>query len=217
MLIGQVESPSAADLDQVVALLELVLELDETTAAECLDKLVQQAQSGELNGARLAALRGRLEKTLQPALAADPKTTLHHAATLLATLWRDEAAANRARAIVFDESQSQERRSSALHALAAVQDANLLQATGKLLTAMPTLQSALLAAFAHYESPEVARDVLRVYPQLPAGVQPQAIQLLTQRTAWSKQLVAAVANGALPSSVVNENQLRALQRTNDAE
>ena len=48
-------------------------------------------------------------------------------------------------------------------------------------------------------------------------LQPRAIELLTQRTAWAKPLLAAVAAKKIPASAISINQVRKLMASKDAD
>jgi putative heme-binding domain-containing protein len=76
---------------------------------------------------------------------------------------------------------------------------------------------AALAALSRADGPEVARLVLAAHSRLAPETQPLAIELLTQRTSWSKLLVAEVAAGRLQPGVLNVNQVRKLLSLEDEE
>ena len=46
-------------------------------------------------------------------------------------------------------------------------------------------------------------------------LQPRAVELLTQRTAWAKPLLAAVADKKIPPSAISVNQVRKLMASKD--
>ena len=62
-----------------------------------------------------------------------------------------------------------------------------------------------------------ARLVLDAYPRMEAELKPQAIELLTSRAAWSKQLLAAIAAVPMPRGALNVNQVRKLLAGKDEE
>jgi putative membrane-bound dehydrogenase-like protein len=67
------------------------------------------------------------------------------------------------------------------------------------------------------DDPEVAPVVLKAYGNLPASLKPRAIELFTERPAWTRALLAAVADKQIPASVLNVTQLRKLQQSKDPE
>jgi putative membrane-bound dehydrogenase-like protein len=65
------------------------------------------------------------------------------------------------------------------------------------------------------DDPELAHVVLKAYASLPAELKPRAIELLTERSAWSKALLTAIEAKRVPASALNVNQLRRLQKNKD--
>jgi putative heme-binding domain-containing protein len=114
-----------------------------------------------------------------------------------------------------------ERRLLALQALIAGGDASALDAAGALLTDRQAgsvhFRGEVLAALARLRRPLVAEVVLAHYPRLEPDLQPRAIELLTQRPEWGRQLVAAIARKKLPPGVLNVNQVRRLLASKDRE
>ncbi|MGE0759717.1 MAG: hypothetical protein AB7O38_22060 [Pirellulaceae bacterium] len=209
-----------AELDNVVTLLEFVLEADEATAVSCLDKICQRAQTGELSREQLVALRARLEPLLRPVLAGEATKPLYEPALLLAAGWGDDAARDRLRSVVWDASATVERRGRALDMLAARQDLELVARCAQVLqppVGADPLGPRMLEALSRYGQPEIADVVLRVYPRLSAELRPRAIAVLTQRAAWSRQLLLAMQRGELPPDVLNVNQIRGMSLSPDPE
>ena len=64
-------------------------------------------------------------------------------------------------------------------------------------------------------TPRVAGVVLDAYSHLEPNLQPRAIELLTQRTNWGKQLLQTMAKKTIPASTLNVNQARRLLATKD--
>ena len=59
--------------------------------------------------------------------------------------------------------------------------------------------------------------MLKQYPTMAPDLQPKAIELLTQRSAWSKQLLGEIDAKKIPSSALNVNQVRKLLASKDAD
>jgi len=59
--------------------------------------------------------------------------------------------------------------------------------------------------------------VLEAYARLEPNLQPRAIELLTQRTSWGKQLLQTMAKKTIPATALNVNQARRLLATKDPE
>ncbi|HZW32120.1 MAG TPA: PVC-type heme-binding CxxCH protein, partial [Isosphaeraceae bacterium] len=71
----------------------------------------------------------------------------------------------------------------------------------------------VLDAMAEWDDPELAPMVLQAYARLPAQLKPKAIELLTERPAWARALLDAVADQRIPATVLNVTQLRTLQQS----
>ena len=79
------------------------------------------------------------------------------------------------------------------------------------------LKTAALSALSRLEDDKIAGIVLDAYADLPADIQPRAIDLLTQRDAWGKSLLGVIAAKKLPPGVLNVNQARRLLASKDKE
>lgn len=217
LLWGAAPAATSIDVEEVASLFELVLDVDEDTAVACLDQVIQRGLSGELERASWDALRQRLAPSLDPVW----KTSsgkLQDAALQVAVLWRDEAAARKARALVTDPAADATRRATLMKALAATRDRELLATIRPLLEdpqLNPVLQSAALAALARYDTDEAGDQLIAAYPDLAPALQAQAITLLTQRANWSRQLVAAVQREQIPATAVGSSHLQSLMASRD--
>jgi putative heme-binding domain-containing protein len=136
-------------------------------------------------------------------------------AALLAASWDDANAKRVVRTIALNGDETVERRQAAIDALAASQDRELLQASKQLLAASDAVVASFLAALGRYEAASVAEITLAAYDDLAAELQPQVIDLLTQRTSWSKQLLAAISRGQVSASSLNVNHIRKLLGSRD--
>lgn len=75
----------------------------------------------------------------------------------------------------------------------------------------------ILDAIGELNDPEVATVVLKAFSGLSAPLKPKAIELLTERPAWTKALLAAVVDKKIPASALNVTQLRKLQQSQDTD
>ena len=66
-------------------------------------------------------------------------------------------------------------------------------------------------------TPSWPRSFSRPMPSLAAELKPRAIELLTERPAWTRPLLAAIEAKQIPASALNVNQLRRLQKSKDPE
>ena len=73
----------------------------------------------------------------------------------------------------------------------------------------------MLDALGGLEDPRVADVVLKAYPTMEPDLQPRAVELLTQRTAWAKPLLAAVADKKIPVGALSINHVRKLLASKD--
>jgi putative heme-binding domain-containing protein len=218
LLPAQNDSENAADVDSVVTLLDLVLDADEETARRCLGILTKSLQSGELDKHRVAALREQLADRLG-AIIQDAKHPLRLDAALLTTAWKDSDGTKIARGTFVSGAAPPEQRIAALQALVAVSDpAILTDATAVLADrgrGTTEFRGQLLAALGRLDQPEVAAAVLAKFDKLEPELKPRAVELLTQRPAWSRELLAAVAQKKLEKDLLNLNQLRRIASFKD--
>ena len=219
--ISSAEDSPNADLAPLVGLLELVIEADADSAKQCLQTLGAKIRSGEADEDTLAELKKRLAPVLAKILASDPNNPLIPDAALLAALWKDARALELVRIYAGVWDTSAERRKLAFETLIFARDDAAMKLARVVLTAKweapAERQRAVLPALSRAEGAEVGHLVLSVYPTLSADNQPLAIELLTQRSEWSKQLVAEVAAGRIQPGVLNVNQVRKLLSLDDKE
>jgi putative heme-binding domain-containing protein len=210
----------AEDVESVVTLLEFVIDVDEETAAKCLATLRERVQSGEVTGVQRDAIRMQLGAKLQEVLSAGRKSPLYIDSLMLATSWGDKAAIKQAREILDSAKETEADRIAAIDAIASARDVECFSSVSALLGSESTpelLRSRLLGALGRYDSPAVAELVLECYAKLSPDLQPQAIELLTQRATWSRRLLEAIGRQDLPASALNVNQVRALLASPDKE
>ena len=191
-------------------------------AAQALATIAAKVQSGEVGGAKAAGLREALRPVLGKAIAAaKPGSPLAVNAALLAASWREPAGLSAARTMLASTSLAEPARLAALDALIAAADPGTLPAVAAVLTdpraGSAEFRGKLLAALGRLEMPEVAAAVLSVYPKMEPELQPKAVELLTQRPAWSRDLLAAVAAKSVPATALNLNQVRRLLASKDAD
>ncbi len=215
---AQNHSKNAADVNSVVTLLDLVLDADEETARRCLAILTKSLQSGELETQRVAALREQLSDRLG-AIIDDEQHPLRFDAALLTTGWKDANGTRIARGTFTSATAPLERRIAALQALIATGDAAILKDATAVLAdrerGTTEFRGQLLAALGRLDQPEVAAAVLANFDQLEPELKPRAIELLTQRPVWSRELLVAVSDKKLEKDALNLNQLRRIASFKD--
>jgi putative heme-binding domain-containing protein len=70
----------------------------------------------------------------------------------------------------------------------------------------------VLDSLGRTDDPELAPVIIKEFAGLPAALKPRAIEFLTERPAWTKALLDAVAARQIPAEALNVTQLRKLQR-----
>lgn len=209
------------DIDTLVSLLELVLDADSDSARKCLGLVADKVQSRELAGKSLEALRPRLDELLSPILDGKADQPLYaDAVATLATLGNPRGLTI-LRATAVDFQQSDDARQRAVETLAFAGDRKLLESLPQLLVDRSSgsveLRAAFLAALSRWDEPRLGAIVLAQYAKLEQELQPRAIELLTQRPVWAKELLQAVGRKEIPTSAINANQIARLQSSRDAE
>ncbi len=190
-------------------------------AGQCLAMLASKIQTREIAGPRLEAVRFRTEPLIRKLLNGRAEAPLYLDAALLAATWQDASGLNAVRQAFISQQLPDPRRLQALDALVAASDSGALEAAAGVLSAGQKnsidLRRRVLDSLGRLEKPDVAETVLAAYPRLEAELKPQAIELLTGRATWSKQLLAAIGDGRLPTSALNMNQVRKLLASKDKE
>jgi putative heme-binding domain-containing protein len=213
------QSP-AANVESLAALLELVIDADSDSARTCLQTMAERIRTSEIDAATIAALQKRLSGTLGKIIT-EREHPLRADAILLAALWRDPAAIKVVSAVAQSDKASTDERQVALATLIYAKDTTVIATAAAILMrhddAARPLQLGVLTALSRSEDPTIAPLVLGNYPQLAADSQAQALELLTQRVAWSKPLLSQIAADKIPRGALNINQVRKLLSHGDAE
>ncbi|MBX6315221.1 MAG: dehydrogenase, partial [Isosphaeraceae bacterium] len=215
------KDPDPAPIARLVALLAHGRSGDPDAARQCLATIAAKIQTGEVAGDRLARLRARLGPVLAQTLSGPDEGPLALDAALLAASWKDRSALGALARRLESRRLDEPTRFRILDALIAAGEPGVFDAVARWLRdpegSTPEFRGRLLAALGRLDDPRVAELVLAHYPRLEPELQPRAIELLTQRPAWARALLAAVKDKAIPASAININQLRKLQASKDAE
>lgn len=215
------DDPPDSNIDSLVSLLELVIDADADTARQCLGTIGEKIRTGQVPPATVAELKKRLKEPLAKILAGPVDGPLAADAALVAAAWKDPAAQKIVRAMAEKSDLAADKRQLALETLVHAGDPSALATIEKLLASSgkdaAAIQGAALAALTRSDAPQVADIVLKAYPTLSGEIQPRAIELLTQRVAWSKALVGEIAAKKIPTSALNVNQVRKLLSLGDQE
>ena len=211
----------SGNLDSLVSLLELVIDADTDTARQCLGTIGEKIRTGQLPAGTVEQLKKRLQEPLAKILSGPADAPLATDAALVAAAWKDPAALKIVRGMAEKGDLSADKRQLALETLVFAGDPSALATAEKLLETSgkdaAAAQGVALSALSRSDAPQVADIVLAAYPTLSGESQPRAIELLTQRAAWSKALVAQIAAKKIPTGALNVNQVRKLVSLGDKE
>jgi putative membrane-bound dehydrogenase-like protein len=188
------------------------------SAAKVLGMLNGKVQTGELAGANLKSFETRLLPVIKKLRESSANAALGLEATLLGAALKDDACLAAAHEMLLSAKQTEGVRLKSVESLIAAGDLGVLDNARDLLTkksTSPQFRGDMLAALGKLDNPKVAGLALENYQAMEPELKPRAIELLTQRAAWSSQLLGDVEAKKIPSSAVNVNQIRKLLAAKD--
>jgi putative heme-binding domain-containing protein len=191
---------------------------DHGAAGRCLALLAAKVQSGEITGSLADTLREQFAPVLRTLLADKGRGPLHTEAGLLAATLKEPEGLALARAVFVGRGQAEAVRLRALDALIGARDKGVLDAADSVLSnagEKAPFRGKVLLELGRLNDTQVARLVLRRYAKMEPELRARAVELLTERPAWGKALVRAVADKKVPAAAVNANQLRRLVACKD--
>jgi putative heme-binding domain-containing protein len=219
-VVERVLAAPKSNAKTVASLVECLLADDVTAGGLVLSMLATKVQTGELSGERFEQLRESLAPIVTVVLD-NPNSPLHFDAALLAAAWKDQSALAILRRVLLSRDNPDERRLRAASSLVTAGDTALLEEVADLLSdskhGSVEFRRRILDALGRAETPAIAQIVLTAYGNMEPELKPQAIELLTGRAAWSKRLLAAIANKQVPADALNLNQVRKLLASKDPE
>ena len=205
--------------DALVELFDLTSKSNANAARQILTTLTTKIHNGEIVDEPLTALAERLMPRLREQIDREA-SPLRIEAILLASSLRDDAALRQTRELLAGKFAG-ELRVRALETLLAISDEGVLEQAGTLLADSKGLsveqRGQVLAALARLDDDRIPTVVLDRYAAMEPDLRPRAVELLTQRPAWGKALLQAIAQKKLPASVLNVNQARRLLGSKDAD
>ena len=189
-------------------------------ARDVLTALAAKVQSGELKGEKLDQLKTAMAESLKPMLGVASTHPLRLEASLLSLSWGDRGpAVGTARSMAMNREESAARRLAAYNALIACQDGCVEQVAREIFSRgkdeSPQFVGDVLGALGRSDSKEIGEAVMKYFPTFPPELQPRAVELLTQRPAWSVALLESIGDKKLQPSVINVNQARKLFDSKD--
>jgi putative heme-binding domain-containing protein len=188
-------------------------------ARQSLNLLTEQVTSGQIDGTEREQLRaaiGRLLATIRDSGADGP---LHLDAILLGGALNDATAVAAARGYLVDPKRPQEQRLRALAVLIGAKNDAILDTVATVLSdtkgGSVDFRGKVVASLGRLDDPKVATVVLGHLSAMESDLRPKAIELLTQRVAWSKSLIQAIEAKTVSKDALNLNQVRKLSASKD--
>ncbi|MCA9068209.1 MAG: hypothetical protein KDA84_04765, partial [Planctomycetaceae bacterium] len=212
------------DAESVALLFAALMDGGQTNqkaAEQCLNLLAERVQTRELTGDELQTLKNRLEPKLVAIVKGGMSRPLFMEAITLMTSWGQAEGIVLSQRIFSNGKYSDDQRTQVFRALVSSKQTSILRDVTEVLgdpkKNSMRLRESVLAELGRLDSPSVPNAVLYAYPKMETGLQPKAVELLTQRPSWSKQLLEAIGKEKLPASVLNVNQARQLVLQGDEE
>ncbi|MCB1077048.1 MAG: c-type cytochrome [Verrucomicrobiae bacterium] len=205
---------------KLVAFAQLLDQTKKTAAAgELLANLGKRLRDREIRTEALAPIRDRLESTIAPLLAGESDDAIRFTAANLAATWGNADAIKIVTGTLLDPKVAEATRIAAAEAMAAPGNAQAIHILDTVLSdtqAPQLLRRAALSALGRIESSDASTAILEDFPSLPATLQRDAIELLTQRQESGAKLISAVKAGTIPASAINPMQVRKMAATDDS-
>ncbi len=218
--IDRILGNPSGDPGAVVGFIEKLAAKDPNseTARLSITGLTARVQNNEINGPALDKLKKTLVPFFDKYLDDEKRQPLRREASLLSVSLGDARGLKFVK-LTFEYGSEPGERILALDALIAGRFKDLPESVEEVLAANETkpIRAETLGRLGKIADPWVAEKVLRWYPKFNGDEQAKAIELLTQRSTWSKSLFAQIADKKISKDVVNINQARRLLATKDAE
>jgi putative membrane-bound dehydrogenase-like protein len=161
-----------------------------------------------LSGRRQVKMPKAWQKTY-PILIESPLPEVRERALALAVQFGDERAFTLLRKIVPDRALAVKQREDALKTLLFQQKADLVPILHELLND-EQLRGPAIRGLAAFDDARTPRLLLEKYPRLSADEKSDAIQTLSARASYVKELVAALENKLIPRADLNSYTIRQL-------
>jgi putative heme-binding domain-containing protein len=207
---------------RIIALVLRSNSADDDSMREALDVVATRFRERGLPAEVDRALRQELSKVLK-----DPTLRSHERLgpdyTVLLAYCGDGESLEETRRFARTAGIDDDQRLRALYALWYLEPPGSIRPlVEKLLTGGPdsgsiAFRGKILDSLGELDDPEVGPVVLKAFAGLPSSLKPRAVELLTERPAWTKALLAAVADKRIPASALNVTQLRKLQDSENPE
>ena len=204
----------------IANVIDLLVDWQPDTAAQSLRLVTTKIQNREITNEHLEAMKAALAPRLKAVLEGSADSPLYVAAVLLASCWNDPRAIPLTRQIFTTESAPLDQRQAAMNSLIVADDPGVL----KLLmvgfdapSATPEFKAQVLGSLSRLQDERVSDVILARFAKLDPALQTRAVELLTQRASWAKQVLRMIEEKQLMPSIINLNQARRLKDLNDKE
>ncbi len=195
-----------------------------TSSHMYLAALRTRVQNREFTRDQIESLRVELQPELDAIFVDEHEgicSSLWNEAVLLSTSWNGETGKEIANRLMSSAATPVAVKTMLLAALVSSGDEDLAKSVQPLLSdASPDgkeLRRAALGAIGRLDSPKVGETVLAAYDTMEPELRPVAIELLTSRAAWAKQLLTAIKENRVPREAISMNHVRKLLASNDQE
>jgi len=187
--------------------------------ADFLFALGDKVRNREIRGEALIKLRAQIQPLLADVLKSGEPPPHYVASALLAAAWGDSRGVTLTRRFLTEPDAEPQLRSLALESLIVGGDDGLIEVVLPMLESTSVngkeLRRRIMSVLGRFENPQVGETVLAAYDKMEPELRPVAIELLTSRAAWAKQLLAAVKENRVPREAISVNQVRNLLASND--
>jgi putative membrane-bound dehydrogenase-like protein len=164
--------------------------------------------------ALLAGIKLKVEpppswSTASAAFAKDPDTGVRDLAARVGVLFQEGAAINRALATAADPKQLVAVRLAALRDLGAVKPKEAEPLLVKLMLQDGPVEVRVEAcrALGGYEGVELSKGLIGQWKKLPPRLRTEAVNLLSGRKGWAKDLLSAIGTGTVGRAELNDNTI----------
>ena len=202
-------STSKPDTLAVAELVKLLLSTEATdeSADRCLQLLTARIRSGEITGDSLNSIRKELEASLKSAMKANASRPSTLSAVELAASLKMNDAINQA-SLLVPQTKDEAVELRLVNALVTAGSADGLTFAEKILGSdrSAEVRRRAVQAIGRIGTAASTSALISQLPNLPADVQPAAIEALTDRADSATKLLGLVRDGKVLSTLINANQ-----------
>ncbi len=213
-------STSKPNTNAVASYVSLLVssEATEEAANRCLRLLTDRIRNGEISGATLDSLNEKIGATLLRTMSQKQvRPTMEPAVELGASLGMPYAIERATQLAATAKEEATRLRF--INALITAEVDNALALGLQVLdsSSNTAARREAIQAIGRIRSERATESLLQRVVDLPAEVQPTAVETLTDRVASSKALLNLVAEKKIPATVINSNQAQKMMSLRDAE